>query len=889
MAHAAGTQTVAIDGHRLRLSNLDKVLYPETGMTKGEVLAYYSGIASVLIPHAAFRPATRKRWVHGVGTATEPGAAFFQKGLDDSAPTWVPRRDIQHTDHVSAYPLVNDLATLMWLGQIAALEIHVPQWRFSRSGRQLPPDRLVLDFDPGQGTGLRECAEAARLARRILVDMGLDPMPVTSGSKGIHLYAALDGRQSSDQVSAVAHELARALEADHPELIVSDMKRSLRGGKVLVDWSQNSASKTTITPYSLRGRPRPTVAAPRTWAELMSPKLRNLEFNEVLERVKSRADPLAVILVGGADAAIPDADPTGSPALSGALRARGSTPAAPTPAAPTPAAPTPAAPTQSDPTPPAHDPLRSYHAKRDPGRTPEPVDAVVPAELREASTPDAGAGPTSTGSTLTGPAPPAPSTAPVASVSSGSSFVIQEHHARALHYDLRLERDGVLVSWAVPKGVPTDPGRNHLAVQTEDHPLAYGSFEGTIPAGEYGAGRVFIWDRGRYELEKWRHDEVIVTLFGESGGGLGGTVRVALIRTSGDGEKSNWLLHRMKPTARRSFRPLEQRAPTPTPQKRFVPMMAKLGDLHDLDIDTEWSFEMKWDGIRAIVSVDGERVRLVTRNGIDVSARYPELAGIHELVRADSAVLDGEIVALERSGRPSFELLQRRMNLTNTAEIAAAARRVPVELFCFDVLDVNGEPLLERPYDDRRTVLSSLVREGPERRIVVPPAFEGSIDAAIRSSRELGLEGVVAKDRGSRYEQGKRGSAWIKLKHHPTQEVVVGGWRPGAGRRSDTFASLLLGLPDASGLRYVGRVGTGFSDAELTRLATELGRIARATSPFTDVPALEAADARWVRPVLVGEVEFAEWTTSGILRQPSWRGLRPDKNPDEVEPEIIGS
>src|SRR5690554_5148078 len=222
---AKSKQTVTVEGHRLTLTNLDKVLYPATGTTKADVIAYYAEIAPVLLPHVENRPATRKRWVHGVGTADEPGEVFFQKNLDSSAPSWVKRRPIEHKNHTNEYPLVNDVATLTWLGQIAALEIHVPQWKFGRNGAIRNPDRIVLDLDPGDGVGLLECVEVARLARTILKGMGLEPVPVTSGSKGIHLYAGLDGKQTSDQIPAGAHELARALEADHPDLVVSDMKK----------------------------------------------------------------------------------------------------------------------------------------------------------------------------------------------------------------------------------------------------------------------------------------------------------------------------------------------------------------------------------------------------------------------------------------------------------------------------------------------------------------------------------------------------------------------------------------------------------------------------------------------------------------------------------------
>jgi bifunctional non-homologous end joining protein LigD len=395
---------MTLDEQQVKLSNLDKVFYPQADTTKRDVLEYYSAIADVLIPHIADRPVTRKRWVDGVGTPESPGEMFFQKNLDDSTPPWVTRRSVTHKTHTNAYPVVNDVATLIWLGQIATLELHVPQWRFGRNGRPKHPDRLVLDLDPGEGAGLRECAEAARFARQMLRPLGLDPVPVTSGSKGIHLYAALDGSQSSSDVSAAVHEIARALEADHPDLIVSEMKKSARRGKVFVDWSQNNAAKTTVAPYSLRGRFHPTVAAPRTWRELASKNLRQLEYPEVLRRVKQRGDPLASSQPGR----ISKAD--------------------------------------------ARDRLASYRQKRHTGKTPEPIPKKTAARRN------------------------------------GRSFVIQEHHARALHYDFRLEHDGVLVSWALPKGTPTDTVHNHLAVQTEDHPLEYGSFEGTIPLGEYGGG-----------------------------------------------------------------------------------------------------------------------------------------------------------------------------------------------------------------------------------------------------------------------------------------------------------------------------------------------------------------------------------------------------------------
>ncbi len=293
---SAQAQTIVVGGKRIHVTSLDKVMYPSTGTTKADILDYYTRIAEVFIRYAHDRPATRKRWVDGVGTAQKPGEFFFQKDLGESAPAWVQRRTIKHKERTNEYPLVNNAATLAWLAQISALEIHVPQWQFNRRGDPRKPDRLVLDLDPGDGIGLPECAEVARAAAAILDDKKMACFPVTSGSKGIHLYAPLDGKRTSDEVSDIANELARALVADLPDLVVSDMKRALRPGKVFVDWSQNRASKTTIAPYSLRGRLRPTVAAPRTWAELESPTLAQLEFGEVLERAEGGNDPLASLI-----------------------------------------------------------------------------------------------------------------------------------------------------------------------------------------------------------------------------------------------------------------------------------------------------------------------------------------------------------------------------------------------------------------------------------------------------------------------------------------------------------------------------------------------------------------------------------------------------------------
>jgi len=840
-------QLVTIGGRRLRLTNLDKVLYPETGTTKGEVIDYYTRIGEVMIPHVVGRPVTRKRWPDGVGTADDPGMVFFAKDLERGAPSWVRRMPIEHSGGPKEYPLVGDVPTLVYLAQVASLELHVPQWRFTPDGDRGFADRLVLDLDPGPGTGLPECAVVAGWARTILEGMGLEPYPVTSGSKGIHLYAALPPGQTPEQASALANELARAIEADHPDLVVSSMKKAERKGKVLIDWSQNNGSKTTIAPYSMRGRPHPTVAAPRTWEELDDPDLRHLEFTEVLERIQEIGDPMAPL---GFHAG-------GREAESG--------------------------------------PLSAYIAKRSADRTPEPVPANP-----------LGAAPTGTGTEK-----------PI--------FVIQEHHATALHWDFRLEHDGVLKSWAVPRGVPHTYKRNNLAIQTEDHPMEYATFEGTIPAGEYGGGNVTIWDDGRYDLEKWRDDEIIVTLEGRPGGPLG-RVRLALIRTEGEGEKSSWLLHRMKtdadgrpqpdgepvvasdqadePRRRRArgaaHRPVDTapepvktasgrdlsklpRAPEGKDAVRVMRATAATPDAARRAAarwgDLAWA-EAKWDGIRAVGVWDGHRLRLFARSGNDITHRYPELTEVDAGLGDEPCVVDGELVALEPDGRPSFPLLQTRMNLERAGDITREARRTPVRYYLFDVLAIAGHDLAGLPLRERREELERLA-QGVIPAIAVPPVFD-DVDVALDTSKTLRLEGIVVKDPSSLYLRGVRSESWLKVKLTRTQEVVIAGMRPGQGGRSSTFGSLLLGIPGPDGLQYAGRVGSGFSDSTLRMLMTKLTPLRTDENPLVGVPRLDARDALWVKPELVGEVEYGEFTPAGILRHPRWRGLRPDKSPDEV-------
>lgn len=748
---------------RVKLTNAEKVLYPATGTTKSDIFDYYTRIAEVMIPHTAGRPATRKRWPNGVDQES-----FFEKQLASSAPDWLPRASVIHRSGTTTYPIIDDAAGLAWIAQQAALEVHVPQWRFvaewTRSRAEElkpgPATRLVFDLDPGEGVTMAQLAEVARAVRDLIAGIGLTTFPLTSGSKGLHLYAPLQEPVSSKGATVLAKRVAQQLEKAMPKLVTSTMTKSLRSGKIFLDWSQNNGSKTTIAPYSLRGREQPTVAAPRTWDELDDRSLRQLRYDEVLARVDRDGDLLAEL---DEDAPIPDR-------------------------------------------------LTKYRSMRDASKTPEPVPAGRSGK-------------------------PA--------VGQGNSFVIQEHHARRLHYDFRLERDGVLVSWAIPKNLPDTTSVNHLAVHTEDHPLDYGGFEGIIPKGEYGAGKVLIWDSGTYDAEKFLDDEVIVNLHGSKVSG-----RYALIQTNGD----QWLAHRMKDQKVFEF-------------DTIAPMLATHGSVTALKA-SQWAFEGKWDGYRLLIEADHGALRIRSRRGREVTQEYRELRWLAEEFAEHHVILDGEAVVLDPSGVPNFHEMQNR------------GKGERVEFWAFDVLYLDGRSLLRARYRDRRQLLEMLAAGS---KLIVPELLPGDGKEALERSGERGWEGVIAKKRDSTYQPGRRSSSWIKDKHWNTQEVVIGGWKAGEGGRSSGIGSLLMGIPGAGGLHFAGRVGTGFTERDLANLKKTLAPLHTDESPFDPpLPRSEARGVTYVEPVLVGEVRYSEWTPDDRLRQSSWRGLRRDKDASEV-------
>jgi bifunctional non-homologous end joining protein LigD len=463
--------------------------------------------------------------------------------------------------------------------------------------------------------------------------------------------------------------------------------------------------------------------------------------------------------------------------------------------------------------------LDEYRRKRDPGQTPEPFGSK---RRRK-----------------------------------GPIFVVQRHDARRLHYDFRLERAGALASWAVPKGIPLEPGQRALAVHVEDHPLEYATFEGEIPKGQYGAGTVEIWDDGTYELvEEKRDGGLTVHLHGRKLEGLWTLVPAKL-----DGDPKNWLL-------------IRKRGDAAAQRHEYATMLATPEE--HVPSGPGWLHEIKWDGYRIVSYLrGGEGARLLTRRGQNYTDRFANIAReLPKALRTPDAVVDGEVCALDENGRPSFSAMQQ------------AKPGTPIVYYIFDLLELEGTPLVERPLSERRAKLADLV-DRRNRTVVLSEAFEDG-EALYEAAREQHLEGIVSKRADSPYREGRRTREWLKVKAHGRQEFVIAGYTKGQGRRAGSFGSLVLGVWRGDELAYVGNVGTGFTDKTIDMLLERLRPLERPEPPFAEVPRLprvRKSDIVWVEPTLVAEVEFVEWTHDGHLRAPSFQGLRDDKPAQSVERE----
>jgi bifunctional non-homologous end joining protein LigD len=831
----AESVNLKIGSRRLSISHPDKVFYNAGKFTKLDVINYYLRVAPWLLPHFRDRPVTLKRYPNGIH-----GEVFYEKDAPSFTPEWVktfpvPRREGGPDIN---YIVIHDEATLAWTANIAALELHPFLHRVPRLDR---PTHAVFDLDPGEGAGLAECIEVVFLLRDVLTKLRLKSFPKVSGSKGIQLYVPLNTPTSYAATQLFAKTIAELLEREHPKLVVADMSKNLRHHKVFIDWSQNADHKTTVGVYSLRAkRDRPFVSMPVKWSELEKSKIEGLQFEPAaaLKRLKKLGDLFEPVLKLKQKLP-PQFASEEKPASRKKVRA-----------------------------------LETYAAKRDFTRTAEPAPAA-PRRSRQGSR---------------------------------RRFVIQKHAASHLHYDFRLELNDVLKSWAVPKNLSFKEGETRTAFETEDHPIDYLEFEGIIPEGEYGGGTVMVWDIGTYEVLEGNYWKGALTVF-LAGKKLKG--EWTLKRIEGEEGKPKWFVVKTGGNAKsipkksesvsaltgrtmekiageksavwrsnRGSGSTESRPAKGSKAPRFVRPM-KATAVTELPEEGDWIYEIKWDGYRALGMKHGDDVRLLSLKEKNLTSDFPAVARAMRKLIADMAVIDGEIVAVDAKGRPSFQVLQNRKRLGGGWSVI---------YYAFDLLNLEGEDLQRLPLHERKAKLKRLIAETNSATLRYSAELSGTRAAVIRTVAVAGLEGVVAKKRDSFYRAGTRVTTWLKLKLNKGQEFVIGGYKPDAG----SFQSILVGYYDARKLIFAGKVRQGFNPVGRARLLKEMEPLLTDKCPFANLPRSrkshfgegittdEMAALCWLKPKLVAQVSFTEWTSYGLLRHATFEGLRQDKAPREI-------
>ncbi len=770
---ARTSQMAQVGQRQVELSNLEKVLFPGDPFLKAEVIHYYLSIAPTILRHIRGRALSLVRYPDGIN-----GESFFQKNRPEWAPDWVQYVTLG-SDKPIDYMLATEDASLVWLANLACIEIHQLH---ARSPQTDNPDYMVFDIDPPDGTPFEAVVEVALNLREHLLTYEYVPFVKTSGKKGLHVVTPIENEWSFGRVFEDISAVAKPFVAAHSDALTLKISKTARRGKILLDIYRNRTSQSIVSPYSLRAADGAPVSMPLAWEDLETTTSPG-EFNiaTALDHVVQSGDPWE----GMSAYAVP---------IHTERSARhGSSVSVP--------------PSRTHKTP---DQLEEYARKREFARTPEPGPAVAEAD--------------------------------------GFSFVIHRHHASRLHYDLRLEQNGTLKSWAVPRGLPPHPGIKRLAVSVEDHPVEYLTFEGRIPKGEYGAGPMWIYAIGRYEITKQKKDGFYFRLHSPQ---LTGDYRI--YETRGN----EWLLERLD-----------------TPQvdwvERFVePMLAE--SRPDVPTHGDYVYEMKWDGIRAMVTIHEGEITIRSRSGNDITSQFPELA-IPEAFLAYSAVFDGEIVCVDREGRPDFRTVMGRIHATGDARIEKAARQHPAFCYLFDVVYLDGRSVMTEPLVRRREWLLDAVRKGQPYRVNEIVEDGAAFFSAVT---DMQLEGIVAKQALGKYTPGKRNDTWQKIKVRNTADCVVLGYTEGKGDRARYFGALHIAEKEAGKLIYRGKVGTGFDERTMQSVVDYLEDVPRTERVIDEKPADDDVTT-WLSPDRWIEVQYASITRNGTYREPVFVTLRPD-------------
>jgi len=765
-------QWAQVGKRKVELSNLDKILFPEDGIVKAEVIEYYLTIAPTILNHIKGRPLTLIRFPDGIH-----GESFYQKNRPEWSPDWIEFVALG-SEEKKDYIIATEPASLAWLANLASLELHQMHCRKPNFNH---PDYMVFDLDPPEGFNFKDIIKIAVDLKEHIEAFGYTPFVKTTGGKGLHIVVPLEPLQDFNTVFETASLIAKPFVEKHAATTLH-IKKEARKGRVLIDIYRNRNGQSIVSPYSLRGREGAPVSMPLTWSALKkatSPK--EFTIQTAVTLLKSDGDAWEGIDAHAVELHTHRKKIAASKKLKASKHHK------------------------------SPEQLTAYEAKRDFTKTPEPAGTLT--------------------------------------LGMGNGFVVHRHHASHIHYDLRLEKDGVLKSWAVPKGLPPRAGIKRLAVQTEDHPMEYLNFEGQIPKGQYGGGDMWIFFQGRYEITKLKKD-------GSFYFKLNSKVHTGEYRMYKIKEKE-WLLERVDES-----------------QVNWLqdPVDFMLADsAKKVPTDDDYLFEVKWDGIRAMITLDEGEIKIRSRNQRDITQQFPELC-VPAAFRAVNGVFDAEIIATDEKGRPSFKKVINRLMASGLTNIQKLQKTTPVYCYIFDCLYLDGRTIVNDPLWRRREWLQDIVKKDSHYRL---SEIEMDGEALFEAAKDHGLEGIMAKHRESKYLPGKRTDQWKKIKVRDAVDCVIIGYTAGKGNRDAYFGSLHVAEKTSEGLQYRGRVGTGFDDKLMKEISVSLKKLKTVKKPIAG-KVMDEKISVWVEPVLMAEISYSSITQDKMFREPVFVRLRPD-------------
>lgn len=748
-----------VEGQEVRLSNIDRIIYPGLKIPKAEIIQYYLSISDYILKYIKNRPLTLIRYPKGIDQEK-----FYAKTKPKWTPEWIDSFEITHTKENIAYIVPKRKADIVWLANLSALELHPMQFEIHDEDH---PDHFILDLDPPEGSSFESVKEVALMLKDFLEELGYTPFVKTSGSKGAHILIPIVLGYTHEQMMESVKRLAGIFVKRYPKRSTLHINKSKRQDRILIDILRNHKGQTTVAPYSLRGKAGAPISMPMSWEDFQG-----LEFSNQIT-IKNYQDYLPQSIAAWSSFENSRVELHDRKKLDQNLDdlVKGK--------------------------------LKTYYEKRDFSQTSEP-------RVKQSQGPN-------------------------------NRYTIQLHDASNLHYDLRLEEDGSLLSWAIPKGLPVRPGVKRMAIRTEDHPLSYLHFEGIIPKGNYGAGEMWIFETGTFKwLEKKEKSYKIELSSGTQ------TRIFHLFQTKED----QWLIE-LKSVGLAKLDIANQ----------FPVMLAESGEalLHG-----NYLYEIKWDGIRAMIHLEGGKVSITSRGKKDLTEKFPELQSIKSYLDVEQGIFDGEIVCLDDQGKPVFSNVISRMHTTGKQNIELKSKANKAVVYLFDCLMFDGKLITELPLYKRRAWLKASFKKQETYRL--SESFENG-SHLLEAVRKMGLEGIMMKTKDGKYMIGSRSTNWLKLKNRFKAKAYIIGYTKGKGDRSGLFGSLHLAIKNEDKLKYMGRVGTGFNSTQLEEYFKLFETYIDAAKPIDDKIEQEK-DTVWMRPELLCEIKYASLTNNGGYREP---------------------